>query len=284
MPEPLSLSRALGMLGWRVPAAKRGRPLPSRLRAPADVEPVELDPALSTRQRREIRAPLRGGRTGTIRLGGAVARQLSPVTCGASVLLMLAAAGDPDLAAWLVAGSRSGVRPPELSMLAPHELAEPSAERRLALAQRSVHERARRDAVAGLPWPRRFGTPPWGAAREARFRGVRYTDVVVDDTDVAATRAVLETVRAANDLGIGVPLYTGGDVASGWDTALPRHVVLAVPAPSAPAGQLRLYEPGRGAVVAIEAEELLGRRRPHAALGGWTHVAWAVLPVEAFGR
>ncbi|GMA32160.1 hypothetical protein [Litorihabitans aurantiacus] len=210
--------------------------------------------------------------------------QTTPSTCGATALLLLAAAGDPALAAWLTTGVRVGpTPPPELTRASRDELATPDVAGRLAVAQRLVSVRARARALGPLRWPGAVGTPPWTAVREARFRGVTWTHTAVHDAEVARTRAVLETVWRATSLGIPVPLYTGGNVAQGVTTAIPRHVVLAVPGARPVAGELRLYEPSRGRVHAVAIEALLARRRPHAALGGWSHVVWAVLPRSAYG-
>ncbi len=71
--------------------------------------------------------------------------------------------------------------------------------------------------------------------------------------------------------GVPVPLYAGGDTSSGWLTALPRHVVLATG--TTPDG-LEVFEPSSGALLEL-ADAGSG---PRAALGGWSHLVWAVLP------
>lgn len=225
-----------------------------------------------------------------MRWAGHLLRQASPTTCGATSLLVLAALGDPVLALWLTSGKRAGATaPPELARLSRAELALPSVAERVAVAERQVHAAARHRSMlpwASLPldWPAAVGTPPWGAAHTARFRGVTYTHAVVHDADVARTRTILETVRTANRLGIPVPLYSGGDLGRGGSPAkaIPRHVVLAVPSRTAKPGELRIFEPGAGRIYGVSIDTLLARRRPHAALGGWSHVVWAVLPKAAY--
>jgi hypothetical protein len=196
--------------------------------------------------------------------GGHVARQTSPVTCGAAVLSMLALAGDARLALRL---ARS---------------ADPAAA--FSGLQERVHAAATR-GPGGLPaWPRGFGTPPWGAAAQARFGPVRYTHRVVGRDG----RPVLRHAVAAARQGLPVPLYSGGDVAGGVDRAVPRHVVLLTGARVSGTGEaVTLYEPSSGALhtlpaaVLIEAsDEPRARAARTRALGGWPHVVWAVLPCE----
>ncbi len=212
-------------------------------------------------------------------LGGTRARQVDGTTCGSAVLVMLAATGDPALAQWLETGQLpTGTRPPEV----PEDGVAGGAAERFAAAQQRVKAATGRRALGPLPWPAGLGTPPWTAAREARYPGVRYRVRPVDDTtDDGAT--VLGLVEAANRRGHPVPLYTGGDARGGLAHAVPRHVVLAVPPPpdAAVPGTLRIYEPSRGSVLTVPSADLLGRTEPLAALGGWTHVVAALLPVPA---
>ncbi|MEE6273695.1 hypothetical protein V2J56_10090 [Georgenia sp. MJ206] len=215
-----------------------------------------------------------------VHLGGAPARQVDETTCGSAVLVMLAATGDPVLATWLETGALpdSAGLPPEV----PLERDGLDAAGRFAAAQERVKAATGRRALGPLPWPAAYGTPPWTAAREARFPGVRYRVRPLDDGSRGGA-SVLAAVRSATLRGIPVPLYTGGDLRSGLATAVPRHVVLAVPLPAgardAAADVLHLYEPGRGTVYRVRTEDLLDRTEPHPALGGWAHVVAALLPV-----
>ena len=172
--------------------------------------------------------------------------------------------------------------PPELERATPAALVAATVTERVAIAERLLFARARARALGPFTWPQAIGTPPWTAAREARFRGLTFTHTAIHDADVARTRAVLEVVTRAVALGIPVPLYTGGDVAQGLSTAIPRHVVLAVPTAQRKDGELRIYEPSSGRIHAVALESLLARRRPLAALGQWKHLTWAVLPRAAF--
>jgi hypothetical protein len=245
-----------------------------------------LWPSLSERERAEVAAPLGDGRPGPVVVGGARARQADGTTCGSAVLGMLAAAGDPTLALWLATGRLlPGHLPPELRRMPAAAVTSPDATVRLAGLQREIKRATGRHGLGPFPWPAAIGTPPWGAARVARFRGVRFGHVLVDDTDAAHVARVLDAADAALAAGVPVPLFTGGDLGSGVLTALPRHVVLLVPTASAgrrapgPAHPgYAVYEPGHGRVHRVARAELARPGGPHPALGGWSHVCWAVLP------
>jgi hypothetical protein len=232
----------------------------------------ELDP----RERDQVTDPLRPA-TGTdvLRLGTAAARQTDGTTCGSSVLAMLAAAGDPTLAFWLVTGrTLAGYRPPELDGVG--DAAGPAV--RFGELQDALMRRSNARAVLGLlPWPSALGTPPWGAARVARFPGVAYRSVLVDDTRPAEVAVVLARAARALDRGVPVPLYTGGDAATGLGTAIPRHVVLLTA--RTPDG-FTVYEPSTGRLVALASDEVTAPQGQVPALGGWSHVCWALLPVR----
>jgi hypothetical protein len=212
-----------------------------------------------------------------------VGRQVDETTCGSAVLAMLGATGDPSLAIWLVTGALpvGAPTPPEM-IGAPQGalalLAGAPAERRSAALQRVLKRRSTERALLGLPWPGMFGTPPWGAARVARFPGVAYHHEPLDDTDRADLSGILDAVAEAAEAGIPVPLYSGGDTARGLRTAVPRHVVLVVGSGSR---GLRVFEPGAGRVLTVSKAALLAGDRPRAALGGWQHLTWVLQPHPA---
>ena len=250
-------------------------------------------PELAARDREQLAAPLRLGRGARqLRFAGSPARQSDQTTCGSTVLAMLAAAGDPLFALWLVTGRRlAGHLPPEVRALAPADRSEPDAGARFAAVQRVIKSRSNRAALGPLPWPSILGTPPWGAARVARYPGAAYSAVMADDTDASGFGALLDRVERSLAAGVPVPLFTGGDLGSGLTTAIPRHVVLLVPDQSRPdrerpdreeagaaAGSYRVFDPASGAVHGVTRAELLGPAGARAALGGWSHVCWAVLP------
>jgi hypothetical protein len=204
----------------------------------------------------------------------APARQVDETTCGSAVLTLLAMAGDPALTLRVARGAPA-----------------------IAALQLRVHRATSRGGA--VPWPQALGTPPWAAARVARCGAVRYTHAVVDVADVpgAAPDPVLDAAVAAARAGVPVPLFTGGDLRGGWQAAVPRHVVLLVAVDGAADGAVdgaadgedatvRLYEPSSATVHTVPLPVL---RRPGdaapreratltAALGGWPHVVWALLP------
>ncbi|MFI2104059.1 hypothetical protein ACH436_12240 [Isoptericola sp. NPDC019693] len=195
----------------------------------------------------------------------APARQVDERTCGAAVLALLALAGDPRRALEL---SR---RPP-------------GAAETFAGFQRTLHARATRGPGGLQAWPVALGTPPWGAARVARYGPVRYTHRVVGGRSGAR---VLDAAVEAAAAGVPVPLYSGGDLAGGVSTAVPRHVVLLT---TVRGGVATIYEPSAGRLHAVPAARLVAAARERgddplvaAALGGWPHVVWALLPRDAQG-
>ncbi|MFE7408809.1 hypothetical protein, partial [Isoptericola sp. NPDC057559] len=198
----------------------------------------------------------------------APARQVDERSCGPAVLALLRLAGDPrralELSRW-----------PEGAAAA------------FAAQQRALHRQATHGARGVPVWPAALGTPPWGAARVARYGRVRYAHRVVGGRSAPG---VLGAALAAAAAGVPVPLYTGGDLARGAATAVPRHVVLLT---AVRGGLATLYEPSSGRLHAVPRAALEaagGTRRapatgrlPEAALGGWPHVVWALLPRDARG-
>jgi hypothetical protein len=175
---------------------------------------------------------------------------------------------------------------------------------RFAALQRRVHRASARGRV---PWPRAWGTAPWAAAALARYGDVRYGHRVVGGP---GAQAVLGAAIAAARQGTPVPLYVGGDLAGGWQAAVPRHVVLlAAGAGDGARGIVRIYEPSSATMHAVPVRLLLAdaaddadvadadagagaggdgngdaaraadRAVRTAALGWWPHVVWAVLPM-----
>lgn len=265
----------------------------ARARAAGHAEPVvaRLERALETlpaAQRRAVLDPLgrlddvaRGGGAPVRRLdvGGVPARQVDGTTCGSAVLALLAAAGDPVLALWLQTGATPGDtadgRGPAGS---PGAGGPEAAAERWRHLQRVVKRRTSRGALGPFPWPGALGTPPWGAARTARYAGVRYTHRMVG-TDAGA---VLEVAVHAAARGIPVPLFTGGDLSGGLAAAVPRHVVLLTAV--GPAGRCWVYEPSSGTVHRLGTDRLTAGATDAAvrrALGGWPHLVWALLPTGA---
>ncbi|WP_264031927.1 hypothetical protein [Cellulosimicrobium sp. SH8] len=261
--HPEDRVRALaGTLGALDPRARR-----------AVVDPLGRTASVTSRDDRRVRP---------LELGGEPARQTDATTCGSAVLGLLAAAGDPVLALWLATGLRPGDDP------GPGGRSWPGGAARFGELQRVVKRRTNHAALGPLPWPASLGTPPWGAARAARHADVRYTErVVAADRDERGPVVRAALVAAAR--GVPVPLFTGGDLALGVATAVPRHVVLLTDVDAddgtvsgARARRCRVYEPSSGTVHDLDVASLLdGARQPavRSALGGWPHVCWALLPV-----
>lgn len=207
------------------------------------------------------------------------ARQRDGRSCGSAVLTVLLALGDPGLRTWLVDGTVPRRPVPEVLRLAPADrmvaLGAASVAERAAAVQRVLTRRLTARAIGGLPWPVALGTPPWTLADAARHPGARYRHLPVDDTDRVHLDQVLDRVEAAAECAVPVPLYSGGDLRSGPAAAVPRHVVLVV---GRSAAGLHVWEPSAGRTVVVTREGLTAGR-PHRALGGWSHLTWAVLPV-----
>nr|NLD39795.1 hypothetical protein [Actinomycetales bacterium] len=238
--------------------------------------------------------PVRAGttievpRVARVELGGAPAVQADETSCGAACLVMLAATGDHALATWLETGTlpaEVGVDdiPPEIPLRA--LAANLGAAERFAAAQRMVRAATAPRAIGPFAWPRSLGTTPWTAARVARFPGVRYVNRPVDDRGASGEEMLAQLLGALDD-GHPVLVYTGGNRSTGLSTALPRHVVLAVPnreARTTPAGVplVSIYEPHSAHVYEVPASDLTDRTERSRALGGWTHIQWLVLPEPA---
>ncbi|HLS24460.1 MAG TPA: hypothetical protein VK063_01140 [Beutenbergiaceae bacterium] len=237
------------------------------------------------------------GTGGTVRFGATAARQHDATTCGAAVGLLVNAAADPALATWLATGQvppgAPGDLPPgapgdlrlrsnapagagSMSVLNDANLTLQDPAQRLASAQSVLHRRLTRRGLGPFPWPRSLGTPPWTLAHGLRLPQVRYAHRPVDDRDRHLMDRTVQMLLAATAAGIPVPLYTGGNTRRGWATAVPRHVVLALPAPGP---DLRIFEPSTARVYRVEPRELRARTGPHPAFGNWDHLAWVLIPL-----
>lgn len=228
----------------------------------------------------------RAGEVGAVhhvvaQLGEGRATQADPTTCGSAALVVLATAGDPSLARWLATGTLEGERPAELAWLAQSDAeraAQENPRARFIALQLAVKQASLRHGLGVLPWPGALGTPPWGAARVARFGEVRYTHRLVVDSRAEQSGPVLDHAVAMARSGYPVLLYTGGDTRAGVGAAVPRHVVVL----ASPDGKrLETYEPGSGRMHSVTSEDMAHGGVPRAAYGGWSHVTWAVLPLSA---
>ena len=142
---------------------------------------------------------LRAGDTGPV--------QQSPVTCGSACLTVARMLVDPLFASWVRTGEPN---PPG----APSGATEAE---RFAAYERVVMRRTNSLFAGGhrpnLPWPRRLGTPPWGARRELEYGAARigtlYTLDVLrggGETDLVASFDTLVDVVAEGEPAL---LYVG---------------------------------------------------------------------------
>lgn len=158
---------------------------------------------------------------------------------------------------------RLGLRQPDrrscgaATLVMAHMLRDPAyAERILATdafhaEALAMHERVTSivDVTGRLqpPWPRALGTPPWAAARQLawtaqaayRIEQVRWS-----------RRGGLASLHGAVATGLPVALYVG-------TPTLPRHVVLALPAPD---GRLRAWEPSSGRTARVDHDAFVAGR------------------------
>ncbi len=185
--------------------------------------------------------------------------QQSPVTCGAACLTIARMLVDPSFAQWILTGigSRPGLPNP----------ADVGA--RFAAYEQVVHRRTNSLYAGGarlnLPWPRRLGTPPWGAKKELEFgaarRGTTYAIRLLRPDDAEALGAHFdELLRLVADGEPGL-LYVG-------NATVPRHVVLILP--DRGDGNLEVYDPASGGVSELTRSAMTGHRL---GLSGWD-VPW----------
>ena len=197
---------------------------------------------------------LRAGDTGPV--------QQSPVTCGSACLTVARMHVDPQFASWVRTGLPNPPGSPEGST--PGE--------RFAAYERIVMRRTN-SLLPGahrlnVPWPRRLGTPPWGAQRELEYgaarRGTEYTlDVLRTDSrrELVTSFDTLVDVVAEGEPGL---LYVGNTVA-------PRHVVLVLPGDGD--RMLDVYDPGSGRVSHLRRDAVVEGRL---GLSGWD-VPWVAV-------
>ncbi len=133
--------------------------------------------------------------------------------------------------------------------------AEIHAEHRLLT---SLH--SRRDRMQ-MPWPRRFGTPPWAAANAlSALTGERIATVIARPRPAIGYDVLVEQVRNRP-----AAVYIGNR----W---LPRHVVLAIGSVQNGTG-MRVFDPSRGALVTVERERWEQHR---VGVAGWSYF-WFVV-------
>ena len=187
-------------------------------------------------------------------------------SCGAASMVVARLIGDPGYRRLLEGGS---------SLENPRTVAGDAALReRFKTETLAMHQRITGLAdVSGkpqIPWPRKFGTPPWAVARQ--LSGTRAADgtLVRYDWHVARTDlpGAYDRLLAAPRSGRVAALFVGSD----W---VPRHVALVVRATAT--GKLQVYDPAYGRLDEVDRFAFLGRR---VGIAGWD-VPWLVVTPDA---
>ena len=187
------------------------------------------------------------------RLAAVTLRQPDATTCGSAVLVIARSISDPAYAELLATGQH-----PVTGHRLTGTLQERFAAEVLAMHRRTSSAVDVRGA-AQLPWPRRYGTPPWAVARQ--LSGSTGTSWRAQAITPWARSGALKEVRSAAARR-PVPVYVGNR----W---LPRHVVLVLDA------DLRVYEPASGRVVTVTGSDFTGASLD---LAGWSTPWFSVLP------
>jgi hypothetical protein len=230
--------------------------------------------------RRVVDARTRTGEDGPmssgyrLRSGDVGPVQQSPVTCGSACLTVARMLVNPVFARWIISGE------------GPRADAPPGAteQERFAAYEGVVMARTNRVHAGGrrlnVPWPRRLGTPPWGARKELEFgasrQGTEYEQRLVRPLTKGGLRAA--HARLVEVVADGEPalLYIGSAV-------LPRHVTLVLPGDGDRV--LDVYDPATGQVTMLD-EGTFADRRLH--IAGWD-VPWITVQpsglrvAQAFG-
>jgi hypothetical protein len=113
-----------------------------------------------------------------------------------------------------------------------------------------------------LPWPRFFGTPPWGAAHQmTAVTGTSYHSRLA----WSGRERAFDAIVLATAAGHRVPVFVGS-------TRVPRHVVLALGELD---GAMRFYEPAHGQLVDVSRADFVAAK---VRLAGWDRPWFVVLP------
>ncbi len=211
--------------------------------------------------------------------------QQTGYTCGSVSLIVARMLVDPHFAHWVVSGeagiaiagehATAGSRSPGTSLALgslASELTDATEAERVAAVETLVLARTNRLVGPGgraqLPWPRRLGTPPWGALAEleegAAVAGARYR---IRQCRLGSERRLrLLHAEIVKRVGDGRPalLYIG-------NATLPRHVTLLT---SSESGQgVDVFDPSNGSSEQLSADAFAMRRLR---VAGWD-VPWCVV-------
>jgi hypothetical protein len=182
-------------------------------------------------------------------------------SCGAASLVVARFLGDPAYRSMLQGGSLENPR----TVAGDAALRERFRTETLQMHQH-VTGLADTSGKPQIPWPRRYGTPPWAVARQLSGTPAADGTLATYSWHVARTslpqayQRLLDAARAGRVSG----MFIG-------NTWLPRHVVLVVDATAR--GTLHVYDPARGQLDELDRFAFLGNR---IAIAGWD-VAWFVI-------
>ena len=191
-------------------------------------------------------------------------RQQSNLTCGSACLTVARMLVDPAFAHWVATGE--GARPGSPRGGSPAE--------RFAAYERVVHRRTNTLTLGrsglNLPWPRRLGTPPWGAKRElelgAAKQGTEYGITLLRPLTHDGLVAAFDHLNAVVSDGMPALLYVGSET-------LPRHVLLILPGNGY--DRLDVYDPADGSVRARSVRSFASHELR---LSGWDLPWFVVAP------
>jgi hypothetical protein len=172
--------------------------------------------------------------------------------------------GDPEYRTLLEGGSLTSPR----TLAGDTALSERFKTETLAMHQR-ITGLADVSGKPQIPWPRKFGTPPWSVARQlsgtvgADGTRATYSWHLARTSLPGAYQRLLDASRSGRVSAI----YVG-------TTCVPRHVALVVQATAR--GTLDVYDPARGRLDELDRLAFLGNR---VEIAGWD-VAWFVVTPE----
>ncbi|CAM3155059.1 hypothetical protein ACSL103130_12420 [Actinomyces slackii] len=250
-------------------------------------------------------------RVGRFRRGGdaVTLTQADTTTCGAACVLAARLLLDPaeaadlaaDLETTLDANLATGLEADLAAGPGPGPQKARGAQLMEALRRRQkrLQSMMNRRGLRIAPWPGALGSTPWAlAAQMSALTGAAYRVRWVADRR-RGWGGVVEQMRDHAATGAPVLLLTGGDPGLGLRArradqptgpalllppAIPRHYVLALPwrligqEDPGPA-RLHLYEPGTGAVRAVDLAAARDPRRPGPReLGGWPRILATIAP------
>ena len=181
-------------------------------------------------------------------------------SCGAASMVVARFLGDPDYRSLVEGGSLTNPR----TVAADVALRERFKSETLAMHQR-ITGLADSSGKLQIPWPRKFGTPPWAVARQLSATPGTDGSTTAYSWHVARTglSSAYERLLDSAVADRVAAIFVG----STW---LPRHVVLVVGATGA---TLDVYDPARGRVSALDKVAFTGNRID---IAGWD-VGWMVV-------